>query len=456
MHIDNFDRTEWIKRLTACLHDLEAAQQPFLQWYFTPSGYPRILRNGRDETPYPSEALGKLYDDALFEARFRKTEKFKKLKAALDPVRGVLRDHPTLSRAMGRDLKRDEFQVGILNHTSMTTLSQLIVGLMEYQDEGTTEPFSKPASDLSTLLELSLVQADAEKAESLGTAIDVAVYCGACFEDEVELGEEYALLPFEQLADYVDMDWLKAVAAEQVSWRRMEQVFGIVRRFPWKPSVGNLHFPPEPQTRNPPPLFHRWAAEFANLLSVVMSYRVSWLATFEGCIPRRAAKLLGSHHDAAQTHKGRSISHLFSPSDRTEFVGADQITLVKQLFSKRRNTEYPEMAAIIQRLAEAHRRDGRFALEDRVLDLAIVFERLFKPRGRSIGRELEKSTAELLAVTDDEKNSIREQLRQFYKVRSAIIHGPSDERSRRLISQSEKAWQGCEPIARAALLKKIS
>ncbi|WP_243613864.1 hypothetical protein [Shimia aestuarii] len=189
MHIDNFDRTEWIKRLTACLHDLEAAQQPFLQWYFTPSGYPRILRNGRDETPYPSEALGKLYDDALFEARFRKTEKFKKLKAALDPVRGVLRDHPTLARAMGRDLKRDEFQVGILNHTSMTTLSQLIVGLMEYQDEGTTEPFRKPASDLSTLLELSLVQAEAEKAESLGTAIDVAVYCGACFEDEVELGE---------------------------------------------------------------------------------------------------------------------------------------------------------------------------------------------------------------------------------------------------------------------------
>lgn len=455
MQLGNFDGTEWTKRLSASLHKLEATQQSFLQWYFTPSGYPRILRNGRDETPYPSEAIGKLYDDALFEARFRKTEKFKKLKAALDPVRGVLRDHPTLSRAMGRDLKRDDFQVGILNRTSMTTLSQLIVGLMESQDEGAADPFLKPASDLSNLLELSLEQAGAQEAGSLGTAIDVAVYCGACFEVEVDLGEEYALLPFEQLADYVDMDWLKAVAAEQVSWRRMEQVFGIVRRFSWRPSIGNLHSPPELQTRNPPPLFHRWSSEFANLLSVVMSQRVSWLATFEGCIPRRAAGLLGSHHDAAQTHKGRSISHLFSPFDKAEFVEAEQITLVKELFAKRRNTEYPEMAAIIQRLAEAHRRDGRFALEDRVLDLAIVFERLFKPRGRSIGRELEKSTAELLAVTDEDKASIKEQLRQFYKVRSAIIHGPSDERSRRLISQSEKAWQGCEPIARAALLKKI-
>lgn len=456
MQFGNFDRKGWTKRLSASLHELEAAQQPFLQWYFTPSGYTRILRNGQDETPYPSEAIGKLYDDALFEARFRDSEKFKKLKVALDPVRGVLRDHPTLSRAMGRNLTRDEFQVGILSHTSMTTLSQLIVGVMECQDEGSTDPFLKPASDLNTLLELSWGQSSKQEAGSLGTAIDVAVYCGARFEDEVDLGEEYALLPFEQLTEHVDVDWLKAAAAEQVTWRRLEQVFGIVRRFSWKPRIGDLHFPPEPEKRNPPPLFHRWAAEFANLLSVVMSQRVSWLATFEGCIPRRASGLLGSQHESAQTHKGRSISHLFSPFDNVEAVRSEQINLVKELFAKRRNTEYPEMAAIIQRLAEAHRRDGRFSLEDKVLDLAIVFERLFKPRGRTIGRDLGKSAAELLAVTDEDKATIKEQLRHFYKIRSAIIHGPSDERSRRLISQSEKAWQGCEPIAQAALLRKIS
>ncbi len=89
MQIDNYDRTEWTKRLCASLHNLEVVQRPFLQWYFTPSGYPRILRNGRDETPYPSEAIAKLYDDALFEARFGTTGKFKNLKAALDPARGV-------------------------------------------------------------------------------------------------------------------------------------------------------------------------------------------------------------------------------------------------------------------------------------------------------------------------------------------------------------------------------
>lgn len=87
--------------------------------------------------------------------------------------------------------------------------------------------------------------------------------------------------------------------------------------------------------------------------------------------------------------------------------------------------------------------------------MAIVFECLFKLRGRSIARDLEKAVAEYLSANDDKRASIKQELRQFYKIRSAIIHGPSDERNRRLISQSEKAWKACEPIAGAALLKRI-
>lgn len=280
----------------------------------------------------------------------------------MDPVRGVLRDHPTLTRALGNNLGRDEFQVGILNHTSMTTLNQLIVGLMETQNAGSTDPFLKPSGDLSTLLELAFAQSAMKDVGPLGLAMDVAVFHGAYFESEIELGEDYSLIPFEQLSEHVDLDWLEDVAAQQVSWRRLEPVFGIVRRFPWQPRVGSLHNPPNTQTWSPPPLFHRWAAEFANLLSVTLSQRVSWLATFEGCIPRRAGGLLGSSHNSAQTHKGRSISHLFSAFDKVNSVQIRQIKVVKDLFSRRRETEYPELAAIIQRLAETYRRDGQICI----------------------------------------------------------------------------------------------
>ena len=429
---------------------------PFLDWYFSASGYTRIIRNGRDETPYPSEAIQKLYDDALFEARYKITETFKKLKTAIDPVRGVLRDHPTLSRALGNNLGQDKFQVGILNHTWMTSLSQLIVGLMEVQDERSKDPFLRPTNDLSTILNLAIQHNDGNVEPSLSKALDVALYHGVRIENEAELGEGYTLVPFEQLQEHIEPEWLNEVAAQQVNWRRLEAVFGIVRRFSWKPRIGNLHNPLNMRTHRPPPLFHRWAAEFANLLSTTLGQRISWLATFEGCIPRRASGLLGSFHGSTQTHNGRSISHLFSAFDEFEIVDPAQIEAVKDLFARRRETDYPEMAAMIQRLAEAHRRDGRLSSEDKILDLAIVFERIFKPRGRSLSRELENAAADLLAEDDAERASIKERMRHFYKVRSAIIHGPSDDKRKRLISQSGRVWTASEPIARSALLQRIS
>lgn len=451
----DFDQKDWGRRLADALNNLERVQRPFLDWYFSASGYTRIIRNGCDETPFPSEAVQTLYDNALFEARYKNTERFKKLKAAIDPVRGVLRDHPTLSRALGANLRRNEFQVGILNSSSMTTLTQLIVGLMEAQAQGSEEPFLGPVRDLNALLKLPMSQDDGSNHSSLGEALDVAVYHGAYIESEIELGEEYVLLPFEQLSEHIEPEWLKEVAAQQVNWRHLDPVFGIARRFSWKPRFGDLSNPSTTQIRNLPPLFHRWTSEFANLLSVALSQRVSWLATFEGCIPRRASGLLGSDHSSAQSHRGRSISHLFSAFDEVEVADAGQIETIKGFFLRRRETDYPEVASIIHRLAEAHRRDGRFSSEDRVLDLAIVFERLFKPRGRSLSRDLEKAAADLLGRNDKEKASIKEQMRHFYKVRSAIIHGPSDHKRGRLISQAGMAWSEGEPIARAAILKRI-
>lgn len=50
------------------------------------------------------------------------------MKAALDPVRGVLRDHPVLARALGKRINVNDVQVGVLNGSSLTSLSALIVG----------------------------------------------------------------------------------------------------------------------------------------------------------------------------------------------------------------------------------------------------------------------------------------------------------------------------------------
>jgi hypothetical protein len=166
-----------------------------------------------------------------------------------------------------------------------------------------------------------------------------------------------------------------------------------------------------------------------------------------------------SKPDASRTNsprKGRSISHLFSAF--TEFKEADgaQIQEAQLLFSRRGETAYAELAPLVYRLAEAYSRDGRFAAQDRILDIAIVFERLFKPANRQISKVLQHEIAELLGYNDEEKDGIKADVKHLYDVRSAIIHGPSDVRKKQLLREVEKAWKAGAGIARAALIKKLA
>jgi hypothetical protein len=56
------------------------------------------------------------------------------LREALDPVRAILRSHPSLSEALGMRVGNDEFHVKILNGTSLTWLTQIVAGLLERAD----------------------------------------------------------------------------------------------------------------------------------------------------------------------------------------------------------------------------------------------------------------------------------------------------------------------------------
>ncbi|MEQ8658829.1 MAG: HEPN domain-containing protein [Hyphomicrobiales bacterium] len=107
-------------------------------------------------------------------------------------------------------------------------------------------------------------------------------------------------------------------------------------------------------------------------------------------------------------------------------------------------------------MAEAYGRDGRFGQHDRILDLAIVFERMFKPpKSEPISKFLQKETANLLGGTEEEKERIKCEVKHLYDVRSAIIHGPSDDRKTQLLREVEQAWVAGAELAREALLRKL-
>ena len=452
-----FDEGLWKDRLADSLVGLSLAQKPFLHRYWHTHGFPtQVTFNGRDETPFPGDDLYIVYEDARHSARFGNAEYFSELKVALDPVRGVLRDHPAISRALGRQIGVDEIQIGILSSSRLTSLSHMIVGQMARNRAATREGFLRTASDLNALLSTSTIDRKPNRTEAINVGMDIALFYGIRINSEFDLGEGYSLVPLKLLDQYVDREWLRDVAPEHIELRRTEGVFAIVHRFWWRPKIRNRHSSIEGEHKLPPPLFYRWVEEFGNLLAVTLGIRISWIMTFEGCISRVASDLLGQDHSPSSGRKGRSISHLFSAFTELKEADSEQITRAQVLFSRKGISAYAELAPVIYRLAEAYSRDGRFAAHDRVLDLAIVFERLFKPENRQISNFLQNETAKLLGQNEEEMARIKADVKHLYDVRSAIIHGPSDSRKCHLLTEVEKAWAVGANIAREALLNKLA
>ena len=125
-------------------------------------------------------------------------------------------------------------------------------------------------------------------------------------------------------------------------------------------------------------------------------------------------------------------------------------------FEDRKGERYRTVAPVIGRLAEALARDGQYAAEDKVLDVMIGLERMFKPKDRGgISDQLQKSVADFLGGDDEAQSQMKQAGKHAYDVRSAIIHGPKDERKRRLLEEKQKAFDAGFDLARQSLFKML-
>ncbi len=101
----------------------------------------------------------------------------------------------------------------------------------------------------------------------------------------------------------------------------------------------------------------------------------------------------------------------------------------REAFEKRQSARYQEMVPFVARLAEALGRDGRFALHDKVVDVVIALEGMYKlPKWKKL-RKLEDRVSGFLETDADDRRKIRESVRNLYEARSAVVHSGSGEAS---------------------------
>ena len=178
-----FDADGWIDRVTAAVRALAQAQEPYLKAYWQHNPRKRVIVNGRDETPFPLDDLRMLY--ANVRHGFGESEYYAPLRAAMDPVRTVLRSHPTLWRVVGPLINNDDFWVQICGHGNSTSLTDLIGGLMARADELRGDGFQEAAGELHALLDSASGGDGSSVPGDLNIGYHVALFHGLYLEEEI-------------------------------------------------------------------------------------------------------------------------------------------------------------------------------------------------------------------------------------------------------------------------------
>ncbi|MFC4217201.1 HEPN domain-containing protein [Pseudophaeobacter arcticus] len=450
-----YSLNSWCARLAPSLGHLAKVQEPFLEAYWKASSYPpRLSFNGKDETPFPKDDLAHLYDLARSATRSIEKKYYKPLREALDPVRGILRSHPTLARALGTRIGNDEFHVKILNGTSLTWLTQIVAGLLERAHAHGDGGFEKAANELGSVLDLSSTTLEIDVPNGLGLGYDLLLFHGPEIRNEFEIQEGLIVKPAAVLSDYLDREWIRDFVPEEMDRRDWRQIGAVVRPFHWRP-VFRRKTDYREERPSWPPRFEDDALTFLEILSIANQTPILPFMLMHGCVHRSAHSLLGLAHSQGGSQPIRQVGRRHDPFRAPPQLQNSSINLAKQAYIKRRDEEFERLAPIIHRLSEALARLGRFGANDQILDISQSLELMFRPKGGRISQKLQDGMAELLGVDETHKDDIRAAIKQFYDVRSAIVHGATDARRKRNLEDRQRAFISGLNLTQQALFKML-
>ena len=429
MTSEAFDAGAWIERLVVALCALAKAQERYLHVYWQHHPREQLIVDGRDETPFPMDDLGTVYFEARYSRRFGREAEYAPLLALLDPTRHALLAHPTLERVAvaGRPVGENDFWLRMMNSGTSISAGSLIAGLMARAAELSGDGFEAAARELNAFLSPEWDDEAAGVLGNLDEGCDALLFYGLTVSERIEVEDGMEILPFGEGRRFVDEEWVDELAPAGARFHEWRSVGAVIRPFRWRPVFrrsGNVNEP----MRHPPGPFVPEARRFLDLLAVSHAAPVASLASISDCIDRSAARLLGVGSRgpgmfqkwAADGFDGFSECPVLRPAAFEE---------ARDAFGNRESARYRSMVPFLVRLAEALGRDGRFAMPDKVVDVAIALEGMYElPRWKKL-RKLEERAAGFLATDAEDRERVRESIRMMYGARSEIVHSGSSEAS---------------------------
>ena len=423
-----FEAGDWIDRLARALPGLAEAQEPYLReyWKQNPRIHGAVGGRGGNQPAFPLDDLRDLYAIARHSHVFGAQEHYAPLLAVLDPVRYILYSHPTLALVMSQIIGKDAFWMQILNAGRSTSATDLIAGLMARASELSRDRFRAAATELNAFLSRGGQGESASVLGGLDVGYDAVLFWGLTLKERVEVTDGMVMLPFEQVQRFVDRSLVEELAPPGSGFHRWRSVGAVVRPFRWKPTFYRTGYERGSELTNPEPFF-REAQTFLELLAVTHATPVLRLATLSSCIDRSASRLLGLERHNGDSHRGRS-AHGFDGFDKWPELAPGALAEAQEAFESRQGEQYGRMAPIVGRLAEALARDGPFASEDRILDVAIALERMYELDQGEVVFKLKTRAACFLESDTEARLRVFKDVGAFYGARSNIVHNSRKKR----------------------------
>ena len=451
MTTGEFTAEDWIERLAGALAELVETQKRYpdeldQQRQQRVRSESKLFR--RSAFDDPAADLRTFYGHAARAGRSF-ADRYAPLRAALAEVQRILAAHPAWASLVEPADGRGEFSIWILNHGSSESLLSIISGLMVRGMAVRQDGFSVAAAELHGLLE---PEGDLERmpgSHDLLVGYHVTLFYGLRVSKEVPLADNMALLPFRQLKAFANEDMLQTVAPAVIHHNLQQAVGALVQSFRWQPE-----FRKQGESADPDldwgGSFLTDAEAFVELLALFHAAPVMSLVRIPYCTHRRASHLLGLPYYHASYDWGRA-ARPFDPSAGSTELREDALAEAGHAFKDRNSAQYRYCAPIIARLAEALTRSGRLGTDDRILDVALALERLYKPGEDATTFTLKTRAACFLETGTQDRLRVLQDVEEFSKVRAAIIHG-----GKRLsaTAKNEAFGKGFE-IARRSVVKLL-
>ena len=429
MTSEKFDPDVWIDRLAAALPALAKAQEPYLEHYWRHHPRRCVMVDGRDETPFPLDDVRMVYAGARHSQVLGEEAEYAPLRAVLDAARHALLSHPALARVAvaGRLIGDNDFWLQILNSGSSISAADLIAGLMARASELSGDRFRAAARELNAFLSPIGSGEAAGVLGNLDEGCDAMLFYGLTVPQRIEVAEGLAMLPFDQVRRFVDMDLIEGVAPWGAAFQGWKSVGAIVRPFRWRPALRRRGSVNEPGPASPGPFF-REARVFLDLLAVSHAAPGPPLAAIPDCIDRSAGRLLGQESCGPGSFQSWPAQGLDGFAE-CPALAPEALQEAREAFEKRESGRYKRMAPFVGRLAHALGRHERFAAHDRIVDVSIALEGMYELPRREKSLKLENRVSGFLGTDAEDRERIRKSVRTFYNARSDIVHSGSGDAS---------------------------